>query len=148
MSNTCLLEILLMIEFGKISIGCSCPSDQLSLDLVAALTECIRFIPFFLIFHYSRPMLSRKFDVLQHVGLSRGGFDVSQSVIVPASDQLLLDKFMSKNSDISDSSMELFKKRKPSQPLILQQISESIDARVANNDNDQYGFFLEDEDHD
>jgi hypothetical protein len=93
-------------------------------------------------------MLSRKFDVLQHVGLSRGGFDISQSVIVPASDQLLLDKFISKtNSDISDISLELIKRRKLLQTPILQQITDSIDARVANHtDDQQHGFFLEDDD--
>lgn len=89
-------------------------------------------------------MLSRKFDVLQHVGLSRGGFDVSQSVVVPPPNQLVIDRFITKKS-ISNSDLvkETQKKQKTNDMPVLKELYASIDARLVKNS--QQTSFIEDD---
>lgn len=91
-------------------------------------------------------MLTRKLDVLHHVGLSRGGFDVLQSILVPPSDQLVLDDFVTKkgSQNLHDSSMNTFKKQKKHNITMHQQIYASIDARISQNDLS--GSFFQDDD--
>jgi hypothetical protein len=76
------------------------------------------------------------------VGLSRGGFDVSQSIVVPPPNQLILDDFVTKDpQEPHSSSNDIFKKQKTHDtPPIYQQICSHIDVRTSQIDLDEMFF--------